>query len=175
MRRAFCLSVLSIVLFLMSFGNAFACGDKYLSVGRGARFQRGYVSHHPVSVAVFKSNVTARHDFLSRLSVAGHRLTVTDNAAKLDAMLATGKIDVVLADYQNAAMIESMLSTHQTKPIFLPVVDAGSSSTQDAERKYRCRLNTQSGKTEKNFLAVLDEAIDEKLKGLPVICDSAGK
>ena len=170
MRRTLPLLVVLIALMALPSADLFACGDKYLSIGRGARFQRGYVSLHPVTVAVFKSNVTGRKSFLSRLKIAGHRLTVTDDVAKLEAMLTTGKYDVLLADYENVAMIDAMLSRLRAKPLFLPVIADQSSLSQDAQRKYGCLLNAETRKKQKNFLAVIDEAVAAKMKAMPVVC-----
>lgn len=32
--------------------NADACGDKFVRVGRGGRYQRGYIATHPAAVLV---------------------------------------------------------------------------------------------------------------------------
>ncbi|HET7710448.1 MAG TPA: hypothetical protein VFL80_00820, partial [Thermoanaerobaculia bacterium] len=69
-------TVILAVAALAASPQLWACGDKYLSVGRGARFQRGYVSTRPASVVVVARDVTARKDFLTRLKLAGHRVVV---------------------------------------------------------------------------------------------------
>ena len=164
-------SLLVIAAFAAGFSSdLLACGDKYLSVGRGSRFQRGYVSLHPVTIAVLRSQVTGRKDFLSRLKVAGHKLEVTEDVAGLKALLKKGKYDVVLADFESAAAIDDVLAALTSKPLFLPVVDAGSSSSTNAQKEYGCTLNA-SKKKGKNFLAVIDEAVDAKLKAKPIVCD----
>lgn len=165
-------SLLVIAAFAaLSSSDLLACGDKYLSVGRGSRFQRGYVSLHPVTIAVLKSQVAGRKDFLSRLKVAGHRLEVTEDVAGLEALLKSGKYDVVLADYESAATVDRVLGTLTSKPLFLPVVDASSGVSKNAEKEYGCLLNAEKNKKRKNFLAVIDEAVDAKLKAKPVVCD----
>ncbi|HXI13643.1 MAG TPA: hypothetical protein VNM92_13520 [Thermoanaerobaculia bacterium] len=175
MRKNLCLFIVVTVICALGASDLYACGDKYLSIGRGSRFQRGYVSLHPVSIAVLRSNVTGRKDFLSRLKVAGHHLDVADDSAKLEAMLKKGKYELVLADYEDAARVYKALDSLPSKPLFLPVVDATSSLSQIAKKEHGCMLNAGSTKKQKSFLAVLDEAVDAKLKTRPHVCDIAGK
>ena len=166
------LVVLSLLLALSAV-DALACGDKYLSVGRGARFQRGYVSLHPVSVVVLKSKVTGRQSFLSRLKIAGHRLAVVDDVARLESMLAANKYDVILAGHESASLVEQILSKQESKPVFLPVVEDASQLNAADTRKYGCVLNPATRKKQKDFLAVLDEAVEARSRALPVVCDIA--
>jgi len=173
MRKSISIFALGVAMFIFPAADVFGCGDKYLSVGRGARFQRGYVSLHPVSVAVFKSQVTGSQSFLSRLKIAGHRVTVADSAAKLETMLATGKFDVVLAGFESASLVEGMIVKQSTKPTFLPVVEEGSDVAPGAAKKYGCVLNAAAGKKQKNFLAVLDDAVQARMKSLPLVCNTA--
>jgi len=175
MRKNLCLFIVVTVICALGASDLSACGDKYLSIGRGSRFQRGYVSLHPVSIAVLRSNVTGRKEFLSRLKVAGHHLDVADDSAKLEAMLKKGKYELVLADYEDAARVHKTLDSLPSKPLFLPVVDATSSLSQNAKKEYGCMLNAGSTKKQKSFLAVLDEAVDAKLKAKPAVCDLVGK
>lgn len=174
MRVKFWVALLVIVLFTGSVADVFACGDKYLAVGRGARFQRGYVSLHPVSVVVLRSGVTGTKNFLSRLKLAGHRVTTTDDVAKLGELLTHGKYEVVLADYQNASEVESMLIEQKAKAVFLPVVERKENLTASDAKKYGCVLNAATSKKRKHFLAVLDEAVDARLKAQPVVCNFTG-
>ena len=57
-------------------GGAEACGDKFLRVGRGARYQRGYVAIHPACVLLYadpKSSVSAAlRELEPVLKRAGH-------------------------------------------------------------------------------------------------------
>lgn len=172
MRKNFYLLIVTLVaIAVLGASDLLACGDKYLSVGRGSRFQRGYVSLHPISIAVLRSNVTGRKDFLSRLKVAGHHLEVADDPAKLEAMLKKGKYELVLAGYEDAAGVYETLASLPSKPLFLPVVDSKSSLSQNAKKEYGCMLNAEAKKKQKSFLAVIDEAVDAKLKAKPIVCD----
>ena len=175
MRQFLHRAVLGVALIAIPAVDLLGCGDKYLGVGRGGRYQRGYVSLHPVKILVLESRVTGRHNFLSPLKIAGHRLTVTKDAAKVNELLRTGKFDVVLADYHDATTIESMIDLQSTnrKPMFLPVIDEASRLADMDLKRYTCVLNTKSAKKRKSFLIALDDAVEARLKAQPVSCDTA--
>jgi len=163
---------LILVLAILPGAELFGCGDKYLSVGRGTRFQRGYVSLRPLSVVVLASEVTSRKDFLSRLRVAGHKIEIANDAFALEKSLASGKHQLVLANYSDAAKVESLLKAMPNKPLFLPVVDPSQKPALAAVNKeYGCLLNAESKKKKRTFLAVIDEAVEANLKAKPVVCD----
>lgn len=158
------------VVCLIAAADLPACGDKYLAIGRGARFQRGYVSLRPVSIAVLKHAATAEKAFLSRLKLAGHRVETVDDVDSLGERLAKSKFDVVLADYDDAANVQRSLQTVTAKPLFLPVVKAGSPKTEAAQREYGCLLNAPSKSMQRNFLIVLDEAVASSRNAQVVRC-----
>lgn len=171
MRKPTSVLLISAVACLLSVSDISACGDKYLSVGRGSRYQRGYVSIRPVSIAVLKHAATGQKDFLARLKTAGHRIEIADTVEKLTARLAESKFDVVLADYEDAAEVNRSMQTMTVRPLFLPVVDPGSPNVAAAHREYGCHLSGASKSKSQNFLAVLDEAVESNRKSKPVKCD----
>lgn len=171
MRRSTKIVAVAAAAFLLAASDMAACGDKYLSVGRGARFQRGYVSIRPVSIAVLRHAATAQKDFLSRLKLAGHRVEAVDTVERLNARLAATKFDVVLADYEDAAKVNASMRTLTDRPLFLPVVAAGSPNSAAAHREYGCLLNGSSKTKKHNFLAVLDGAVESNRRAKPVKCD----
>ena len=163
--------VAAVVVCLLSATDVAACGDKYLTVGRGARYQRGYVSLRPVAVAVLRHAASGKKDFLARLKMAGHRVEVMDDVATLQTRVAASKFEVVLADYTDAAAVTASFREMATKPLFLPVVDAGSTHAAAAHKEYGCLLNGGAKSKQQNFLAVLDEAVESRLRAKPVKCD----
>lgn len=171
MRRFPQITTVAAMALLLSASDAAACGDKYLSIGRGARFQRGYVSVRPVSIAVLRHAATAQKDFLSRLKLAGHRVETVDTVERLNTRLAASKFDVVLADYEDAAKVNASMQTMANRPLFLPVVSAGSPNSAAAHREYGCLLDGSSKAKQNNFLAVLDGAVESSRKAKPVTCD----
>lgn len=165
------LPLILVLLAILTGAELFGCGDKYLSVGRGTRFQRGYVSLRPLSVVVLASDATSRKDFLSSLRVAGHKIEITDDVSALEKSLANGKHHLILAKYSDATKVEILLKAIPNKPLFLPVVDASQKAALAAvNSEYGCLLNAESKKKKRNFLAIIDEAVDANLKAKPVVC-----
>lgn len=160
-----------VVVCLLSATDVAACGDKYLTVGRGSRYQRGYASLRPVAVAVLRHAASGKKDFLSRLKMAGHRVEVMDDVATLKTRVAASKFEVVLADYADAAAVTASFRDLPAKPLFLPVVDAGSPHAAAAHKEYGCLLSGGSKSKQQNFLAVLDEAVASRVRAQPVKCD----
>lgn len=164
------LSMVSCLLVMQAF-PLFGCGDKYLLVGRGSRFQRGYVSIRPVSIAVFNHDEAVGKDFVKRLKLAGHRVQITEDLTKLASLVDHSKADVVLAGYSDASIVDKALQNSPRKPLFLPVVDATSIDAAAAQKEYGCLLNRDSKQKQQNVLAILDQVVAATREAKPVQCD----
>ena len=99
-----------------------ACGDKFLMVGRGAKFQRAYASVHPGKVLIFARPSTdpkaaIRDPQLHRaLRQAGHAVSVIEDWALLEQALKSVPVDVVLVDVAEAARLQSAIAASSTRP-----------------------------------------------------------
>lgn len=145
--------------------DVLACGDKFLVVGPGVRYQHIQASAHPASVLVFadpdSTNPSAVKDMQlqTALSLAGHAATVVKTEAELAEALKTGTYDIVLADLGSAALIGHIVASAPSQPIFLPVVYEATKEQLTAVRtEYGCLVKApaRSG----YFLAAIDEALD---------------
>jgi hypothetical protein len=102
MRRGITVAVL-LVASIGAPDTLFACGDKFVMVGRGVRFQHAYAAIHPASILVLlppKSlkNAAVRDSRLQNaLKMAGHRLELAQPETLADA-LRQRRFDIVLAD-----------------------------------------------------------------------------
>jgi hypothetical protein len=165
--------VVLIGLLLLSTEPAHACGDKFVIVGRGSRFQRAYVALHPASLLVLNSKVTAERDLQSSLKIAGHTVRVVSDTGSLAAAVAAGRVDLVLADFRDAEEIGRVLPREAFDRLLLPVIDGSSkSSVAAATNQYKCLLgHGRSMKASRHFLAEIDSAMESKLKSTPVHCD----
>ncbi len=116
-----------------------ACGDKFLLLGRGVRYQRAYAAIHPASVLIVappKSVKTAavRDSRLqSALKMAGHRVEVVP-AAKMRDALAGSHYDIVLAQRADALGISDALPTGAKKPSIIGVVEGAADVAADRQR-----------------------------------------
>jgi len=101
---------------------ALACGDKFLMVGRGAKFQRAYASVHPGKILIYArpstdAKAAIRDPQLHKaLRQAGHAVSVIEDWALLEAALRTAPSDVVLVDVAEAAKLNATLATSPTHP-----------------------------------------------------------
>jgi hypothetical protein len=158
--------VFLIVITVASAGtDIFACGDKFLRVGRSARF-RGYASVHPSSILVYAPRWT-RHgiaDFEQMLKHGGHKpVTVTTTDAMSHAVVG-GKYDVVITSYADADAVTKELQALPSRPALMPVVyKATKTETAEAAAKYRCLLRPEK-MTAFQALEEIDRLIDLRLK-----------
>jgi hypothetical protein len=122
MPRRVLLVVALVVVASAAYPVVQACGDKFLMVGRGAKFQRAYASVHPGKVLIFARPSTAeraaiRDPQLHRaLRQAGHAVSVIEDWALLEQALRTVPVDVVLVDVAEATRLESAIATSSTRP-----------------------------------------------------------
>jgi hypothetical protein len=99
-----------------------ACGDKFLMVGRGARFQRAYASVYPGKVLIYARPSTdpkaaIRDPLLHKaLRQAGHAVSVIEDWALLEQALKTVPVDLVLVDAAESARLETALTSASTQP-----------------------------------------------------------
>ena len=104
----------------LSYPAALACGDKFLMVGRGAKFQRAYASVHPGKILIYARPSTdpkaaIRDPQLHKaLRQAGHAVSVIEDWALLEAALKTAPTDVVLVDVAEAARLQAAIAASPT-------------------------------------------------------------
>ena len=144
---------------------AYACGDKFMRLGRSPRIQ-AYASVHPSPILVYaprwkRQGIAAFEKMLER---AGHKpLTVTTERA-LSQALAAGNHAVVIAVHSDARVIKPTLDALPSRPALLPVVyKASKAEAAQARAAYQCLLNPET-MTTFQALAMLDRLIDLKLK-----------
>ncbi len=140
-----------------------ACGDKILMVGRGARFQRAYASLHPGRILVHTSRTGAtaaiRDEQLHKhLTKAGHKVTITEDAAALTAALQAGNVDLVLADVGEAPALDSQAASTSSRPSVIYVLHEQDKAKAAALLKqYTCPL--KAGDKANQYLSVIEDAM----------------
>ncbi len=169
MRRTFVLGLIA-TLFCASVDLG-ACGDKFLRVGRSARFRR-YAAVHPAAILIYKPAHATRAgiDELKRiLTQAGHRTEAIDRGTNLTSALAATHYDLVIADYADAAQIRNDLGTSPSKPEVLPILDKPSKAVEaEAEKQYACLIKPHE-MTKFDALAEIDRLMQLKLDRSPTI------
>jgi len=106
-----------------------ACGDKFLSVGRGPRFQRAYAAIHPASILLVlppksvKSAAVRDSALATALKMAGHRVDTIQLPAPLADAVGRSKRDIVLAERADAGAVRAAVATSQMQPAIVAVVE----------------------------------------------------
>jgi hypothetical protein len=148
-----------------------ACGDKFLRVGRSARFRR-YAAVHPAAILIYTPAHSTRagiEELKALLVQAGHRPEAVDNGTSIAAALATARYDVVIADYGDAVQIRSALGTAASKPEILPILYKPTKAVEaEAEKHYACLIKPQQ-MTKFDALAEIDRLMQLKLDGSPAV------
>ena len=101
--------------------NLDTCGDKFLRVGRSARFRR-YAAVHPAVILIYtpaNSTPAGMKEFEAVLK-HGHRPVAVGNGANVPLALAREPYNLVIADYSDAGKIRQDLQGAPSKPRLLP-------------------------------------------------------
>jgi hypothetical protein len=141
-----------------------ACGDKFLRVGRGARFQRGYVAVHPACVLIYANPRSAAAGELKELEPslkrAGHKPAMVEDRAALTAALKTGHYNLVLTDLADVTAVQAEARSAPTKAEILPVLHQPTpAALAAAHKEYRCVAETPSRKSD--VLAEIDDLMEQ--------------
>ena len=137
--------VVGIAVASMTWSPAEACGDKFLLVGRGVRFQRAYAAVHPANILIYARSTTdadrAIRDpqFHKTLRQAGHQLSVIEDTTLFQHALRVSRFDIVLADLIEAPSIDPLVATATSHPKAL-YVEYPSGITKALASHFMCEL-----------------------------------
>jgi hypothetical protein len=137
--------IVGIAVTSMTWSPAEACGDKFLLVGRGVRFQRAYAAVHPANILIYARSTTDANrairdpQFHKTLRQAGHQLSVIEDATLFQHALRLSSFDIVLADLTEATAIDSLVATAQSRPKAL-YVEYPTGSTKALASQFMCEL-----------------------------------
>jgi hypothetical protein len=101
---------------------AHACGDKFLMVGRGAKFQRAYASVYPGKLLIYAKPSTdpkaAIRDpqFHKALRQAGHTVSIIEDWSLLEQAVKNGPVDIILVDAAEASRLEAVVAASLAHP-----------------------------------------------------------
>ena len=141
-----------------------ACGDKFLLVGRGVKFQRAYAAIYPASIIIYaqpqRSAAKAIRDprLQTDLKQAGHRVVIVESDAALTRALESDKVDLVLTDVADADRTAKQGARSPSKPTVLPVMyEPTREEARAIESRYQCRL--KSSDRADRYLVTIDDAM----------------
>lgn len=167
MRRTFVLLGVLAVALATSWTDVHACGDKFLVVGRGVRYQRVRTAAHPASILIYMNPAShipaAAKDVQleSSLKQAGHKVQQVQTAGQLEDALKARKYDVVLADIADSPGLEKQMGSEASRPSVVPVLyHPTADEVTLAKKQYGCALKAPNP----DPLAAIDEAMLQRLK-----------
>ena len=151
-------------------GDAFACGDKLVVVGRGR--PKRVKGTQAAAILVFaepKSSLPAALEeghLRQDLERAGHRIRSVTTREELGSALETGSYDLVFADFRTAPSLQAEAQASRSKPTILPTLYNPTAAEQRAaEQQYHCVMKAPA--SQKDYLAVVNEALTERAKQAP--------
>lgn len=159
---------------VLSDRNLSACGDKFLVLGRSVGYQSLLKASKPGTVLLYKTPglpklfTDGRFDVV--MDVAGHRLSAVSDRAALERALATGKIDLVLADSAISREIGAPVNMSSSNAIVVPILyDRGAPERATFAKEFGCILRLPADP--RTVLDALDKAM--KLRAKRVAAHSA--
>lgn len=145
--RKFIIVTALIVASPAAWGIVDACGDKFLLVGRGMRFQRAYAAVQPANILIYAFSTTSPNrairdtQFQKTLRQAGHRVSVIEDAELFKQAIQVSSFDIVLADVAAAPTIDSLIAAAPSHPRVL-YVEYPSGSSKALAVQFACELKS---------------------------------
>jgi hypothetical protein len=169
MQKTFAALALLSLSLLFPASNANSCGDKFLVIGRGIRYERAHAAAHPASILIYATGQEAAGDLQSMLKMAGHKVQVATEEKQLYSSLNSNRYDVVLLKIDDTAAQEAKIIATPYKPAVLPVIYKSKGNEIDsAAAEYPCVLKYKEKNA--NAIAVIDQVMEERSKGKPMVC-----
>jgi hypothetical protein len=118
---------------------ASACGEGQFNMGQGLRYQ-GYLAPHPAAVLVYDDAASDREALYAGLQKAGHKVTVVGSVDAMSQALQAGRYDVVIADFDDVAALQSHTAGASAKPGVLPVVARNRRNAPEVSSRFKLFL-----------------------------------
>jgi hypothetical protein len=156
---------------------AAGCGDKFVLLGRGARVAR---SKFPSAILIFM-NPSSRIPAADKefhveavLKAAGHKARVAETEAEVRKVLASGDFDLVLADSVDVPQLRREAAATASRPVVLPLLYKPTpDELAAAEENARCQV--RPSKQSRDLLAVVDQTMADRRKGIGAVCEAAAR
>jgi hypothetical protein len=144
-----------------------ACGDKFLRLGRSARFRR-YAAVHPGAILIY-SPVNSTRAGIDELKVllkrAGHKAVALDRNASVSTALAASPYDVLIADYLDADRLKADLQSAGSHATLLPIVNQPDKDVETAAMRKYAFLIKPHAMTKFDALAEIDRLMESRSRG----------
>jgi hypothetical protein len=149
-------------------GDLLACGDKFLVVSRGTRFERAPLARQNVGILLYANPASDLPRTIARLSVeatlrkAGYRPLSVANIDELDTALRAGGWELVVVDLADAPAASARVEGTGA-PLVLPVAHHSTrAAIAEAKKRYTGVIDAPARGT--TFVDAIDEALERKVK-----------
>ena len=165
MRRTILVIGMIAGMLLLNISPAFACGDKSLRIGRGARFRR---NAHPASILIYIPSdapvaaIKTVPRLRAYLKEAGHKPSVVQGADNLREVLASGQYDVVLSSIAEVANLQRQIESSSSKPVIVPVVVKGTNAAGLNQKQFRYIVKDPNSGDQ--YLDAIEGAMDSRMR-----------
>jgi hypothetical protein len=148
-------------------GDLLACGDKFLVVSRGTRYQRAGQAPHAASILVYLPASSSLPKAFERVSEketkkAGYHFVNVSNTNELDQALKQGGWDLLLTDLADSQAIRGRVNG-ASAPLLVPVAYQ-TTGTELAQAKKDYQKVLKGPIKTHAFLAALDDVLAFKAK-----------
>ena len=168
MRIAFILATALCVAAPCFWTAAAACGDKFVIVGRSARFDRVYAALYPATILVYtrpsaRSGAILDSKFQAILTRAGHAVEAVNDETLLAVALKTRRFDFVLADVNDVAAIQVWTEQALSRPTVVPVLYKPTKAELEFTET-RSRAHLIASDRPARYLSIIDAEMQARVK-----------
>lgn len=141
-----------------------ACGEGQFNMGQGMRYQ-GYLAPRPATVLVYDdagggTDSAERAKLYKGLEMAGHRVTVVQDADAFSKAVADKRYDVVIADLSDVDQLSSDAGLLASQARLLPVVNRKARNAPELRSKFSLML--VDGASLGQYLKAINQALVPK-------------
>jgi hypothetical protein len=164
------LLVVGTLLLTVTGSDLLACGEKFLVMSRGTRFQRASVARQPANILVYANPTSSLPKALEKAKVddtlrkVGYRPTSVATSSELEQALKQGGWDLVVADLGDSAALRARLQG-SSAPMLVPIA-LNVTGTELAQAKKDYQRVLKGPVKSQSFLEAIDDALAlrEKLR-----------
>lgn len=164
MRIRILLFALSLLVSLVSFSDAAACGDKFIVGPGGVNVEQDTVASSPARILIYRdvgSDTTSGlmdPNLITALKEAGHTPVAVDGEQGLDKAIQGEAFDLVLVDYASAKKVRVDLLAATSQPRVVPVLNRTSRKFLSAAKdEFKVVMNVPA--TVNSVLATINKAM----------------
>jgi hypothetical protein len=155
---------LLLVVAVGTSGPLFACGDKFLVLGRGTRYERSPAARQAAAILMYANPASELSRMLSALSVEaglrkeGYRPIIVGSTAEFDTALRERKWDVIVVDVKESQTVSQRIQNAGGPHVVPVLIKPTKDELNQAKKLYHTVVNTPT--RSRVFIDTIDDAMD---------------